>query len=252
MNNGRRYPVEIRQKVQSLRRQGFTHREIVQKLHISLGSVWLWTKGITLTDEQKKSVSGRNKERTFPVERRERLKQQARKNFSIVHKGKYTRNNLLRKIQEFYAKHQRIPLKREFNMWGEYRRYFNSWNEAVKIAGFKPNEVIFSKKFIAKDRHICDSFAEQIIDDWLYRNSILHERNVPYHNTKMTADFGIGNVRVEYFGLVGEIQSYDRVIQKKKILLEKEGLKLIEIYPNDLFSKNFKKCLGGILKELRK
>lgn len=251
MNNGRRHSVELRQKSQSLRKQGFTHREIARKLRVGVGSAWLWTKGINLSDKQRKAAIKRNSTRIFTQERREILRKQAVINFSYVHKGKYTKNILLQKIKDFFKKEGRIPLKREFNMWGEYRRYFKSWNEAVLLAGFKPNEVIFSKKFISKDGHTCDSFAETIIDDWLYQNSIFHERNVPYRNTKMTADFGIGNVRIEYFGLVGEIQAYDQIIQRKKILSEKEDLKLVEIYPNDLFSRNFKQCFGKILKEIR-
>jgi hypothetical protein len=39
------------------------------------------------------------------------------------------------------------------------------------------------KKYIAKDGHKCDSFAEKIIDDWLYSNNVEHQRNIPYPNS---------------------------------------------------------------------
>jgi hypothetical protein len=53
-------------------------------------------------------------------------------------------------------------------MYREYQQRFGSWNNAIRLAGFEPNSVIFSKKFLAKDGHVCDSYAEKIIDDWLF------------------------------------------------------------------------------------
>jgi len=136
-------------------------------------------------------------------------------------------------------------------MYREYQQRFGSWNKAIRLAGFEPNSVIFSKKFIAKDGHICDSFAEKIIDDWLFRCNIRHERNFPYSNQKMTADFAVGNIRIEYFGLWGLNKTYNQGIQVKRKICQKDNLRLLEIYPSDLFSKNFKSCLGEILKILK-
>jgi hypothetical protein len=68
----------------------------------------------------------------------------------------------------------------------------------------------------------------------------------------MTADFAIGNVRIEYFGLRGLNKIYDQIIQIKRDICLKEKLKLIEIYPADLFSKNFRNYLGKISRELKK
>ncbi|GAI04393.1 unnamed protein product, partial [marine sediment metagenome] len=96
----------------------------------------------------------------------------ARINLSRYWKKPYSKKHLITKIRKFYFKNGRIPLKREFNMYREYQQRFGSWNNAIKLAGFKPNQVIFSKKFIAKDGHICDSYAEQIIDDWLFKYKI--------------------------------------------------------------------------------
>jgi len=251
MNNGRRYPPETKEKAKLLRKSGFTHREIAQKLGTSWSIIWLWTKKITLTSEQKKAIQERRYKPTFTEERRQKLSQLARINLSPFWKKPYSKKELLDKIYKFYFRYGRIPLKREFNMYEEYKQRFGSWNNAIELAGFEPNQVIFSKKFIAKDGHVCDSFAEKIIDDWLSKNNISHARSRPYPNQKMTADFTVGDVRIEYFGLKGLSRAYDQVIQKKRQLCLKQGLKLIEIYPTDLFSKSFKTCLGEIIKKLK-
>ena len=254
MNNGRRHPASVKNKAKMLRQSGFTHRELAQQLGICVATAWLWTKAIELTQEQKTAINKRKNQAAFPPERRKKLGDSARVNLAQYwHKRTYTRKKLLGKIKDFCALHGRIPLKQEFNMYEEYRKRFGSWNNAIRSAGFEPNEVIFSRKFIAKDSHVCDSFAERIIDDWLSSHRIVHVRNLPYGNTKMTADFGIGNIRIEYFGLLGEAKGYDKIIQRKKDFCETAGLKLIEIYPNDLFktSAGFKGCLGSLLWQIK-
>jgi predicted nucleic acid-binding Zn ribbon protein len=153
---------------------------------------------------------------------------------------------IINEIKKFYEKTGRIPLKREFHHYNAARNRFGSWNKAIEAAGFNPNPVIFTKKFIAKDGHICDSFAEKIIDDWLFERKIKHERNVSYPgNKKLTADFVIKNNWIEFFGLSGEIKDYDKFIKKKRALSKKYKLRLIEIYPKDLFPVNH---LSGIIK----
>jgi len=254
MNNGRRHPTSVKNKAKSLRQNGFTHREIAQQLGISVATAWLWTKAIELTQEQKTAINKRKNQAAFPLERRKKLSDSARIHLAPYWKKRmYTEETLLKKIRDFYTTHGRIPLKREFNMYAEYRRRFGSWNNAIQLAGFEPNEVIFSRKFTAKDSHVCDSFAERIIDDWLSSHRIEHERNIPYGNTKMTADFGVGNIRIEYFGLLGEVKGYDKIIQRKKDFCEATGLKLIEIYPRDLFktSAGFKRRLGRLLWQIK-
>ena len=254
MNNGRRYSEEIKERARTLRKDGLTHREIAKELGTSWSIVFLWTKEIILTSEQKKAIHQRWYKkylRKLP-HFREKLQELARVNLARYQKRGFSREELLQKIREFYSRYGRIPLKREFNLYETYQRKFGSWNNAIRAAGFESNQVIFSKKFMAKDDHICDSFAEKIIDDWLSKNNVEHERNVLYSDRKMTADFAIGNVRIEYFGLQGLNKIYDQIIKRKQKLCQREGLKLIEIYPSDLFSKNFKSCLRDILKKLTK
>jgi len=252
MNNGKRYSQKIKLKARMLRRQGWTHREIGRELGIAHSTAYYWTKEINLTLKQKKAIDERKNKRIWTEEKRVKRSRLARVNLSRYWKKPYSKKELLDRIRKFYLKNGRIPLKREFNMYREYQQRFGSWNNAIKLAGFKPNQVIFSKKCIAKDGHACDSYAEKIIDDWLFEHRIPHERNLPYPNRKMTADFAIGNVRIEYFGLRGLNKIYDRTIQIKRDICQEGKLKLIEIYPTDLFSKSFKSCLRRVLKEFKK
>ena len=245
-----RYSSKIKLKAKSLRNKGLTHREIKEKLGIGLGTVFVWTQGIILTSEQKKAIEERRNKRIWTEGQRIERGQLARINLSPYWKKPYSKKELLAKIKKFYLKNGRIPFKREFNSLRVYRARFGTWNNAIRAAGFEPNPVIFSKKFTAKDGHICDSYAEKIVDDWLFRRQIKHERNIPYKNTKMTADFTIGNIRIEYFGLAGRNKLYDKNIKKKQKFCQKEKLKLIEIYPTDLFLNRLSKIIN--LKELKR
>lgn len=149
------------------------------------------------------------------------------------------RKGILKKIKIFYEAEGRIPTKKEKpGLARRTQAVFGTWNNAIKTAGFEPNPVMFAKKHIANDGHICDSFAEKIIDDWLYFNSIEHQRNIHYPNSLYTADFLIGKNFVEFLGLSGELKEYDKNTKLKEKLAEKHKLKLIKIFPKDLFPVN--------------
>ena len=239
MNNGRRYTKETINKAKVLRKQGRTHREITRELGIATGTACLWTKGIILTDDQKKAIELRRNRISsyFGIDKRQIL---ARRNLAQFWKPTPTDNELLQRITDFYNQHGRIPLKREFNnTYKEYKKRFGGWNTAIRLAGFKPNPIVFSYKFKSADGHSCDSFAEKIIDDWFYSHNIIHERNFRYGDTKMTADFMIQpNIIVEFFGLAGVQKTYDEIIKTKRQICKNFNLKLIEIYPKDIIPKN--------------
>jgi len=78
MNNGRRYTEIVRDKARALRKNGLTHREIAEELGVSVGIVFLWTKGIVLSMEQKKAIQERRYKPTFTKERRRKLSQLAK------------------------------------------------------------------------------------------------------------------------------------------------------------------------------
>lgn len=139
-------------------------------------------------------------------------------------------------IKRFYKEKGRLPVKREYSHYKRARTLFGTWNRAVGAAGFNPNPVLFAKKFIANDGHSCDSLSEKIIDDWLYARKIKHMINIRYPGDKfLTVDFKIKSYWIEFFGLNGELKSYDRLKNLKLKIAKKKGLKLIEIYPRDLF-----------------
>ncbi len=151
-------------------------------------------------------------------------------------KSVYTKEYIIFGIQKFFSDHKRIPLKRELNrFYRPSRRHFGTWNNAIIAAGFKPNPVLFAEHHIAKDGHKCDSIAEMIIDDYFYKRQIKHERCCSYPEGTYTVDFKINNYFIEFFGLAGEHKRYDELRAIKQKLAIKHKLKLIEIYPNDLY-----------------
>lgn len=157
-----------------------------------------------------------------------------------IPKSKYTKETVLNKIRLFTKENYRIPTKRDmYGLYKKAREYFGTWNNAIKIAGFDPNPVMFANKHISKDGHICDSLSEKIIDDWLYARNIRHKRNVPYPGRLgFTADFVVGDKWIEFFGLNGELKRYDELKRKKLKLVSRYGISLIKIYPTDIFPHN--------------
>ena|SRR3989344_7644990 len=148
--------------------------------------------------------------------------------------------SVVSRIVSFYSKHNRIPVKRE--LYGAYRTArltFGSWNKAIKAAGFTPNPVMFTRHYESKDGHKCDSFAEKIIDDWLFENNIAHEVHVPYPDfPEFKSDFLIKGIFIEFFGLDGQHKKYSRLAKQKRGLAKKYNVKMIEIYPKDIYPKN--------------
>ena len=149
-----------------------------------------------------------------------------------------TKEEICKQIQKFYKVNGRIPVKIEFIHYNAAQERFGSWNKAIKAAGFEPNPVMFAKKHIADDGHKCDSFAEKIIDDWLYINGMKHQRNVPYPSGSYTADFLKDGKFIEFFGLTGELKKYDKNKILKERLAKKYNIELIGVYPKDLFPIN--------------
>lgn len=160
----------------------------------------------------------------------------------------YDKEKLLKIIKNTAKKLKRVPARREF--WGGVDkacvRIFGSWNNAVSAAGFVPNrshDDRMYKRIISKanDGHLCDSVSEILIDNWLYKNHIIHEKDVCYPTTQHKADWKLFSknkqVFVEYFGLANDSPRYDRSIKEKEMLCKKQNISLISIYPKDLYPK---------------
>ena len=167
-----------------------------------------------------------------------------------VETERYKPEELLNIIKKSFRKLKRVPARREIlNGVNEAcRKSFGSWNNAVSATGLVPNRShnnrmykrIISK---AKDGHLCDSVSEVLIDNWLHKNEILHEKDAHYPNTNHKADWKIispdKQIFVEYFGLANDSPRYDRSIKEKKTLCKKQNISLISIYPEDLYPKTY-------------
>jgi len=124
----------------------------------------------------------------------------------------------------------------------QYINEFGSWFKALIAAGTIENERIKNARgylCIARDGHECYSLSEKLIDDWLTKNKIEHEKETkyPFDNELnpygMRTDWLIDKTYVEFAGLLGD-PYYDERIEKKKTLAEKYKFELIIIDMKDL------------------
>lgn len=167
----------------------------------------------------------------------------------------YSKTTLIEMIERFYRENGRIPFYEEFNSNPKYpnpetyKVAFGSWNKAIEAAGFDPNSSSLGRVCIAKDGHKCRSFAEKIVDDWLFENGILHEKEVFYPNSRLRADWRIGSTFVEYLGLSldGEgklYRHYQLALERKRSICLISKMPLIELYYIDLSELSVKlNCL---------
>ena len=247
-NNGRRHSNATKLSARKMRGQGFTHREIAKELGISVGSAFIWTTNIHLSVEQQEEIKRRQKSKTVHWSKQDRIKIGKRLR-QYQFKKKHTRSSLIKEIRDFFKVHGRIPLKREFNSRRIFRSYFGTWNNAIREAGFDPNPELFAKRVVAIDGDLCDSCAEQIIDNWLSSHNIIHRIHYPYEHSKMTADFflPVSNTYIEYFGLYNVIRRYNQNMQNKLHYIRQRKINLIPLYPKDLNQGVLDQKLGVII-----
>jgi len=158
-----------------------------------------------------------------------------------------TPEDLIKVIRESAKRLKRVPSKREMGSIDDCcRKVFGSWNNAVLASGLVPNRSHAARMYkrinaVATDGHLCDSISELLIDNWLTKNEIKHERSALYPDTNHRADWGIlvgkRKILVEYFGLANDSPRYDRVIQEKIKLCAKNKIALISIYPKNIYPK---------------
>lgn len=167
----------------------------------------------------------------------------------------YTKRKLIQKIRNFVQEHNHIPAKREFAKndslphYSTYRDYFDNWGEAIREAGYKPNDPLFSSQQQAKDGHRCNSVSEVIIDNWLFKNNIDHQKEVTYPEGKYRCDFVVRDLFIEFFGLADAenlAPDYNSIMKTKREICKRHDIPLIELYEEDL--KDLDKSLGAKLK----
>lgn len=126
----------------------------------------------------------------------------------------------------------------------EYQRKFGSWAETLIAADVLTDDCFPTgrgTRCFALDGHRCRSLEERQIDDWLYKAGIPHTTEPPYPPHPILnpdglrlADWRVGDVLIEYWGLAG-MKAYDERMKSKRELAKEVGISLIEIYPNDLY-----------------
>lgn len=94
---------------------------------------------------------------------------------------------------------------------------------------------------LAEDGHVCNSLAEKVIDDWMYRKGIPHEKEPVYPGSvraivggRVRADWRVGDTYVEYFGLQSS-PDYARKTAAKLDACAQTGVRVLALYPGDEF-----------------
>ncbi|OIO98184.1 MAG: hypothetical protein COY42_21815 [Armatimonadetes bacterium CG_4_10_14_0_8_um_filter_66_14] len=120
---------------------------------------------------------------------------------------------------------------------------FDSWLHLLIAAGVLECDVrrgAYGTQCLADDGHACGSLAEKAIDDWLSSNGVRHEKepHYPPHSElnphgKLRADWLVGEIFVEYFGLPSR-PDYARKMQRKTQLAGTLGIHLLPLVVDDL------------------
>ncbi len=126
-----------------------------------------------------------------------------------------------------------------YECWFKSNKLKQKLSDDYKISDIEAEEENFRSKFPANyrtdDGHKVRSKAEKIIDNWLYRNEIVHayERQVPIEEG-LVCDFFVpkGKVWIEYWGL--EDKEYLKRKELKKDLYKKYDKNLIELTDKDI------------------
>lgn len=119
------------------------------------------------------------------------------------------------------------------------KSHFRSWLNALIKAGVLEEGARKTSRgiqTIARDGHVCLSLGEKTIDEFLHKCSIRHIKEPGYPEGGYRADFKVGDVLIEYFGLAGN-PDYDKRIQEKTRICENHGITLIAVYAKDLMSQ---------------
>lgn len=113
--------------------------------------------------------------------------------------------------------------------------YLKYYGIAVRPDGIRNRE-----RIKCADGHLVRSYYERAFDNALYRSGLEHEYDprLPFAKRYM-ADFKIGDVYVEIWGLMG-VKQYRENRERKIQLYRENGCKLLEVFPEDFKSINTK------------
>lgn len=128
----------------------------------------------------------------------------------------------------------------------------NGVNWRLKRAGIPLRKNAYnSRKHVCNDGHVVRSALERVVDDWLHSHNIPHEVEPkcpwPPRTTKANcADFKVGDYFIELWGMPTKA-FYRRKMEYKLEQYKKFNVKLIEIFPINVFTLNFE-CLAPLLR----
>lgn len=88
-----------------------------------------------------------------------------------------------------------------------------------------------ASRIVCADGHKVRSREERVIDDWLHANGIPHQCEPKLAG--MRPDWRVGDTYLEYWGLAGQ-QGYEARREEKLRLYRERGLRLVELFPEDL------------------
>jgi hypothetical protein len=130
------------------------------------------------------------------------------------------------------------------------KELFGSWLQgliAASVLEDRTRPTVYGTQTVARDGHICFSLGEKTIDDFLYQHGIKHEKEPPYPDSSLRADFRVGDTLIEYFGLAGN-PDYNARAEEKKRICKRHDIPLIAIYPQDLAgAQRLRRKLAGLL-----
>jgi len=119
----------------------------------------------------------------------------------------------------------------------------SNWLEVLKAAGIVGPDGWRAGRgtiCIANDGHYCRSLAEKAICDWFYSHGVEHdvEPSWPKHpelnpSGMMRADWAVGDVYIEFAGLMGAKEYREKMERKSKLAME-TGIRLMVLAPEDL------------------
>jgi hypothetical protein len=93
-----------------------------------------------------------------------------------------------------------------------------------------------------RDGHYVKSRVEKAVDDFLFSHGVLHEvyPHVPYSH--FTADFKVGDVFIEVWGLKG-MKDYDEEMERKIEHYKKYSLRMIGIEPGQNIASKLRELI---------
>ena len=157
----------------------------------------------------------------------------------------YSKESIISSIQQFYIKNGRIPQRRDFNNTQEYpsnttvTKYFGSWNNAIRAAGYKPvTSDLYGVATYGLDGHKYRSRAEAYFADKFLYNVYEYEIEPKYPEPySYIYDWYIPSLNL-YIELTAGLHP-ERLANKIKInkLLNRN---CSVIYINEIYKKDFK------------